>query len=81
MYNFIKKCPVCGQPLYNEDVDYNFNGNQNEYSECQHCHIFFVFYIRYGKLWKYEKTKETFSTIMKIKKQFMFIKETENETR
>lgn len=50
-------CPVCGAKLDCYDIDFNFNGNQDEYSECMNCHTSFIFYIRYGGLWKYRKTK------------------------
>ena len=54
---YIKKCPICGNILETDDIDYNFEGNQNESSTCNHCHISFEFYIRYGHLWKYTKTQ------------------------
>ena len=53
---YIKKCPICKSKLEHEDIDYNFEGNQNELSKCNNCHVVFVFYIRYGHLWKYTKT-------------------------
>lgn len=43
-----------------DDIDYNFKGNQDEYSTCNHCHTSFLFYIRYGHVWKYDKTKMYF---------------------
>lgn len=52
---YIKKCPICNSKLEVEDVDYNFDGNQNEYSTCNNCHIVFEFFIRYHHLWKYTK--------------------------
>lgn len=52
---YIKKCPICGQPLEHEDIDYNFDGNQNELACCSQCHVSFEFYIRYHHLWKYTK--------------------------
>ena len=54
---YIHKCPLCGEKLDVDDIDYRFDGNQDEYSNCNHCHTSFIFYIRYGRLWKYEKTK------------------------
>lgn len=53
---YIKKCPICGEKLEHEDIDYNFEGNRNEYAICNKCHISFEFYIRYGHLWKYTKS-------------------------
>lgn len=58
--NYKKECPLCGEELDCDDIDYNFKDNQDEYSICNHCHTSFVFYIRYGKVWKYEKTKMYF---------------------
>ena len=58
--NYKKECPLCGEELDCDDIDYNFKGNQDEYSICNHCHTSFVFYIRYGKVWKYDKTKMYF---------------------
>lgn len=52
-----KKCPICDSGLETYDIDYNFEGNQDEYANCNNCHTSFIFYIRYGKLWKYNKTK------------------------
>ena len=59
--NYKKKCPLCGEKLDCEDIDYNFEGNQDEYSTCNHCHTSFLFYIRYGHVWKYDKTKMYFN--------------------
>ena len=59
--HYVKTCPICGQPLTYDDVDFNFEGNQNEYSDCEHCHKSFIFYIRYGSLWKYDVWEEEFN--------------------
>lgn len=53
---YVKKCPICNSELEYEDIDYNFEGNQNEISCCNNCHITFEFFIRYGHLWKYTKS-------------------------
>lgn len=58
---YIKKCPICHNELEHEDIDYNFDGNQNEMSNCNHCHMSFEFYIRYHHLWKYNKWKHIFN--------------------
>ena len=55
-----KHCPICNNKLEIDDIDEDFEGKQNEYSVCNHCHLDFVFYIRYGNLWKYTKTKMYF---------------------
>ena len=55
-----KKCPICGEELEVDDIDYKFEGNQDEYSTCNHCHTSFLFYIRYNHVWKYDKTKMYF---------------------
>ncbi len=49
----MRKCPICGEELDVYDIDYNFEGNQDEYADCDHCHHSFIFYIRYHHLWKY----------------------------
>lgn len=58
--HYVKKCPLCGEKLELDDVDFNFNGNQDEYSFCNYCHHSFIFYIRFGKTWQYEVTKMYF---------------------
>lgn len=55
-----RKCPICGEKLTTDDIEYRFDGNQDEYSICNHCHTHFLFYYRYGHLWKYDKTKMYF---------------------
>lgn len=46
--NYYKKCPKCGNSLHCDDIDYNFEGCQDEYLECQVCHISFYVKVRFG---------------------------------
>lgn len=50
----IRKCPICGQAMKSYDVACNFDGNQDEYYDCENCHHTFIFYIRYHNVWKYD---------------------------
>ena len=50
----IRKCPICGKEMKSYDIDYNFDGNQDEYYDCENCHHSFEYHIRYHKVWKYE---------------------------
>ena len=34
----IVKCPVCGKLMELDDIDFNFNGNQDEYYYCWDCY-------------------------------------------
>ena len=50
---FIPKCPVCNIEMILDDVDYNFEGNQDEYWTCPNvdiCGIGLFVKIRFGKL-------------------------------
>lgn len=71
---YVKKCPLCDKPIVNDDIDYNFDGNQDEYSTCVYCNHAFLFYIRYNHLWKYEKTK------LKRLNNGEYVEDGENET-
>ena len=53
------KCPACKGNLVEEDIDYNFDGCQDEMSYCENCKIYFYFRIRYHKVCKrYTYSKE-----------------------
>lgn len=49
----IRTCPICGKEMKSYDIDYSFDGNQNEYYNCENCHHSFKYCIRYHNVWKY----------------------------
>ena len=49
-----KKCRVCGNEIIVDDVDYNFDGCQNEYLICDNCNKAIFVKVRYGKICKVE---------------------------
>lgn len=58
MIHYQKKCPKCNTQLEYDDVDYSFEGCQDEYSVCPKCQISFIFRIRYYNVCnRYEYTK------------------------
>ena len=71
-----KTCPICGERLEVDDIDYNFEGCQDELLNCNKCKLVFEFKVRYGKvLRKYqyaqfdnEEWKE--GVLQGIKKEF-----------
>ena len=48
--NYRKRCPICNEKLEIDDIDYNFEGCQDEMLICPHCNITFEFRVRYGKV-------------------------------
>ena len=50
MKHYVKNCPKCNLPLTYDDIDYNFEGNQDEYSSCPKCNLAYKFKIRYHKV-------------------------------
>lgn len=70
----IRKCPRCGKKMKSYDVAYNFDGNQDEYYDCENCHHSFIFYIRYHNVWKYTEWEESFD---KKDNQWYCIEDTE----
>ena len=50
--NYRKTCPICGRKLEVEDIDYNFEGCQDEMLTCAKCELVFEFKVRYGKVLK-----------------------------
>lgn len=42
-------CPICWNEMVLDDVDYNFEGNQNEYWICNKCDSSGYVKVRYGK--------------------------------
>lgn len=56
MFSYYKKfygkgivCPICKSEMVLDDVDYNFDGNQNEYWICDKCDSSGYVKVRYGK--------------------------------
>lgn len=49
---YLKNCPRCNHELIVDDVDYNFKGNQDEYSICPKCFIFLFTKVRYNNICK-----------------------------
>lgn len=57
MIHYQKKCPKCDTQLEFDDVDYSFDGCQDEYSVCPKCQLSFIFRIRYHSVCnRYEYT-------------------------
>ena len=55
--NYLKKCKKCGNLLFIDDIDYNFEGCQDELLICDKCNLTYFVKVRYGKICKvrYEK--------------------------
>lgn len=45
VYN--SKCPICKDKIINDDIDFQFEGCQDEYSYCLRCDIFIYTKVRY----------------------------------
>lgn len=52
------KCPFCGKLMELDDIDYNFDGNQNEYYACFDCYTSALVKVRYSRIVKTEYTDE-----------------------
>ncbi len=50
-------CKECGNEMILDDVDYNFEGNQDEYWLCEKCYSGIFIKIRYGRVVKTEFSK------------------------
>jgi len=49
------KCPICGKEMEIDDIDYRFDGCQDEYWKCETCGEASAFVkVRYGKVCKTE---------------------------
>lgn len=46
----IPKCPVCGEEMELDDVDYNFYGNQDNYFICNNDNVSCYQNVRYGNV-------------------------------
>ena len=53
----IPKCPVCGKEMYLEDIDYNYDGNQENYFGCNNDNVSCFQQVRHGKI-IFEEVKE-----------------------
>lgn len=51
-------CEYCGIDLELDDIDYNFNGCQDEYCYCKKCGRGVFIKVRYGKICKVEYSVE-----------------------
>lgn len=47
-------CPICDKSMELEDIDYNFDGNQDEYYACFDCSISAFVKVRYSRVIKTE---------------------------
>lgn len=54
---YYKICKKCGNPVYVDDIDYMFDGCQNEYLICNKCKDFIFVKVRYGKISRVERRK------------------------
>lgn len=46
-----KECPICNSTnFYCYDVDYNFEGNQDEYWECEDCRLSVFVKVRFHRI-------------------------------
>jgi ssDNA-binding Zn-finger/Zn-ribbon topoisomerase 1 len=68
-------CPICGQPMNLDDIDYNFDGNQDNYWVCnnENCNNGRIYFnvsafqkVRYGKVVKTEFNYEIKNVKMKM---------------
>lgn len=50
------KCPICGNLMELDDIDYNFDGNQDEVYCCFDCNTTAFVKVRYSKVVKTEYT-------------------------
>ena len=52
------KCKICGKDLTIDDIDYRFDGCQDEYWICENCQGSSAFVkVRYKKVYKVEFTE------------------------
>ena len=63
--NFI--CPRCGHEMYLDDVDYNFDGNQDNYYACPNCKLSSIEKVRYKKVCKVNYWDENGTEYIKAK--------------
>lgn len=50
-------CKTCGKEMILDDVDYDFEGKQDEYWLCETCFDSVFVKVRYGKVCKAEYSK------------------------
>lgn len=54
---YYKICKQCGNIVYIDDIDYMFDGCQNEHLICYKCKESIFVRVRYGKISRVERTK------------------------
>jgi hypothetical protein len=54
----IPKCPICKEEMYLDDIDYNFDGNQDNYFICKNDGTSCYQKVRYGKVIYEEESEE-----------------------
>lgn len=57
---YLKKCRQCGNLLLNDDIDYNFDGCQDEWDICNECNLLYFVKVRFGRICKVTKHKIDF---------------------
>lgn len=68
---YFKYCPKCGKFLKIDDIDYNFEGNQDESLFCLECGIFVYSKIRYKRIC-YAKIEEMDADTKKVYKNYNY---------
>ena len=54
---YLKKCKQCGNLLVIDDIDYQFDGCQDEVLICNKCSLVYFVKVRYNKIYKVTKEK------------------------
>ena len=62
--NEIPKCKNCNKEMYVDDLDYSFEGCQDEYWLCPNCNDSVFVKVRYGKVCKkiYQRGDEIYDS-------------------
>lgn len=47
--NYLKTCPKCNNILEVDDIDYDFDGKQDELLICNKCKKYIMVKVRFGK--------------------------------
>ena len=55
---YLKKCRQCGNLLIIDDIDYQFDGCQDELLICGNCNLTYFVKVRYGKICKVRSEKK-----------------------
>ena len=54
---YYKVCQKCGNQVNVEDIDYQFDGCQDEYVFCEKCNEDIFVKVRYGKICRIHREK------------------------